>query len=109
MLDDAGKPMFNALVMTDGSHSWTPGPENEPFEDATSPRTDAQGRFRVEALRPGMREVVVLADDFAPKVLSLRLPPARALARVVIAKRFPPTTRAGRSRRPRADAGAAGP
>lgn len=73
VLDDAGKPVFNALVMTNGSTFWTPGPENEPGEDATSPRTDRQGKFRVEALPEGVREIGVLTDDFAPKVFKVEV------------------------------------
>ena len=70
-----GKPVENALVLAANSYSTTPGPENEPIEDFTSPRTAKDGSFRVGGLPPGWLDVMVSADGLAPKIERVEVKP----------------------------------
>ncbi len=69
VVDDQGKPVCNALVAGGRLYSSSGGNDSELIEDATSPRTDVDGSFRIGGLPEGQRELFILADGFAPQVL----------------------------------------
>jgi protocatechuate 3,4-dioxygenase beta subunit len=73
--DAAGKPVENALVMAGRYYSTTPGPDNEPIEDFTSPRTGKDGSFSVGGLPPGWGEFTITAAGFAPTVDQVEVKP----------------------------------
>ena len=73
--DPSGKPVSNALVMAAKSYATTAGPENEPIEDFTSPRTAKDGTFRVGGLPAGWLEFTVVADGYPPVVDRVEVKP----------------------------------
>lgn len=71
--DAEGKPVFNALVQAGEVRNFTPGPENEPFETAGTPRTDREGHFVATGLPPGPRQIVISTDDYAPALVTVNI------------------------------------
>ncbi len=67
--NEQGEPVENALVDTGGGEGWTP--YSEVIENCKTPRTIADGSFRVGGLAAERMDIVVSANGYAPRIISI--------------------------------------